>query len=136
MNRLDRDLFKKLLNLGAKPTLCDETGRTPLHIAAWGDKDGFFVSRLIQAGAFVNQQAITEPDGDSYITPLDLAIADGNFTAAEMLIQAGARISRNNAINLQALVKPLLLEGKISPAQLKAAEDNLQLAITGSEYDA
>jgi len=124
IGKKNNDLFQALMNKGADFELCKGNGETPLHFAARFDREGLFLSRLIQAGADINRQA--HPDSVFIgVTPLDKAIGRGNLRAAEILIRAGAQISEKTNEELAVFVEPLLQEGRISLSQLDDAKNRL-----------
>ncbi len=102
---LQKAIFEKcsttvdlLLKRGASVKVIREGDETCLHTAAFHDKEGPILRRLIAAGADVNAST---SDEEGWVTPLDYAIHAKNCTAIELLIRAGATVSEQNRIDLQ-----------------------------------
>ncbi len=108
----DRDFTKaqKLIELGAPLHVVDETGGTPLHLAASiGNAD--LVKLLLEHGAQVDE-AIRDLDTISYdsiyATPLQLASEYGQKKVVQLLLTAGANVntkSKDNTTPLYRAVK-------------------------------
>ncbi|MGC1877980.1 MAG: ankyrin repeat domain-containing protein [Rhabdochlamydiaceae bacterium] len=88
------ELFELLLSKGADIGLPNGEGHTLLHQAAISDTEGRCLQTLINNGAEVNVKSI------SYETPLDCAIKAKNLKAIEILIKAGANISKESQEDL------------------------------------
>lgn len=78
--------LKQLLRMGANPNICNCTGATALHIAAWKGK-GLEVMKLIEYGALVDV-----PD-DCGLIPLHMAVWHRNLSAVSVLLQSGADVN-------------------------------------------
>jgi SAM-dependent methyltransferase len=95
IQRKSYEFFTLLLSRGAQIELSSGgKGGTPLHEAAALDTEGNFMQALLDAGARVNAKVLDE-------TPLDRAIEEKNLKAVEMLIKAGAKISKSNCKDLK-----------------------------------
>ena len=84
----DPTVISMLLNAGANPTVPNEIGWTPLHMAAWGNANSAVISILLDAGADLEAQT------QNGRTPLHMAAinnADANIMTT--LIDAGADVN-------------------------------------------
>jgi ankyrin len=80
------EIFEMLLSRGANPSLPDETGLTPLHLAAANNRLDM-LKMLLQHGAPVGAKTV---DG---VTPLHSAASSGNKEAAELLLSHDADLN-------------------------------------------
>ncbi|GMU42961.1 MAG: hypothetical protein AMXMBFR25_09470 [Lysobacterales bacterium] len=78
------DAVMTLLANGADPNLTDESGHSPLHMAAL-TRDAGVAQSLLDAGARID--AVNRDD----MTPLALAAEAGNWVVVEFLLRMGAR---------------------------------------------
>jgi SAM-dependent methyltransferase len=113
IQRKSYEFFTLLLNRGAQIGLSSGgEGGTPLHAAAALDTEGDFIQALLDAGAQVNAKVL-------YRTPLDCAIEEKNLKAVEMLIKAGAKISKGNYKDLKNSAFASLRAQKMIPKMEK-----------------
>ncbi len=82
------DMVRLLLEFGSDPNKTDDSGNTPLHVAAkskYPNEGGWCVEALLQAGADVNAK------NNEGLTPLDVAKKEGCEHVRELLITAGGK---------------------------------------------
>jgi Ankyrin repeats (3 copies) len=93
----DYDLFKFLLEKKPRLDLCNIDDYTPLQLAASLDTEGRIVQEFIARGANIN------PGENYWKMPLTIALEKKNKKAAEVLIDAGAKIFKENLKDLEEL---------------------------------
>ncbi|GFN78491.1 ankyrin repeat-containing protein [Plakobranchus ocellatus] len=79
------DVMQLLLNAGADPSPLDQYRRTPLHVACMPPHIGS-IQTLLYGGANPNA-------GNQYQSALHCAIAGGNLTAVNLLVDSGADVN-------------------------------------------
>jgi ankyrin repeat protein len=85
------DVMRRLLDLGADPTLADDVGLTPLHTAASAASDRVArVELLLEHGASLHA---TSSIGN---TPLHAAAESGHEDAIALLLDRGASVAPEN----------------------------------------
>jgi ankyrin repeat protein len=77
---------KLLLERGADPTIRDENGNTPFHVAAIVDRDCHVLNLLLESGKVDINETTTEYG----LTALHIAIGKSNVTAVRFLLSKGA----------------------------------------------
>ncbi len=122
-DKLAAQLVQLLLEAGAEPNAVDQSGSTPLHVAAWEGKSRT-VQALLKAGA--------KPDATAgRSTPLHKAAWIGSVPVVQALLQAGADPNARDADGQTPLHKAAfrghvavvqaLLEAKADPAAKDSA---------------
>ncbi len=91
IKRSNRNMVRRLLDMGAEVTIIDQNGWTLLHHAASSKKCRCVIELLLNRGLDIN--ACT-PDG---LTPLMLAAQKGHALIMELLIDRGAFINETDA---------------------------------------
>ena len=86
--RADITVISMLLDAGANPKTPNELGWTPLHMAAWGNKNPAIISMLLDAGSDLEAQT------KNGRTPLHMAAINNTVaTIMTTLIDAGADVN-------------------------------------------
>ncbi|KAF4510945.1 hypothetical protein G6O67_002790 [Ophiocordyceps sinensis] len=114
-------IVEMLVSAGVDVNWTDKTGETALHIAARFGHVG--CARIIIKGSD-SQQADLEIAESSYSwTPLHVAAVDGSITVVQLLVSAGADVSRPDASGWTAK-EHAALRGHMDIARLLASHTN------------
>ncbi len=116
---LSAQLVQLLVKRGADPSVADQSGSTPLHVAAWEGKPRT-ARALLEAGATVNF-----PAGQS--SPLHKAAWVGHAETVELLLKAGAEPNARDADGQTPLHKAAFRgHAEVVKALLRANADPTQ----------
>ncbi|KAG6087213.1 hypothetical protein E4U15_008195 [Claviceps sp. LM218 group G6] len=114
-------IVKMLVDAGVDINWTDKTGETALHIAATLGHDA--CARIILQGSD-SQKANIEIVENSYSwTPLHVAAVDGSLSVVQLLVQAGADVSKPDASGWTAK-EHAALRGHMAIARFLAAHTN------------